>query len=193
MRFQFSLCNLIWLGTCALALGFSATCFAQNDIANKPLVTLAGADSRIDRPGYQLITSRRDWTNLWLRHTGRPVEKEYDDFYNPAGVPEINFEKCMVIAVFAGKTENITAIEASTYVENADQIRLRFRERGYQTAGANGGAVKSTPYGLFVVSRSSKLLILEQNVQDIKGAPPVWKEVARFFNAVIPCNGPTML
>jgi hypothetical protein len=168
-----------WLVACTFVVGLSSPGFAQ-DNANKPLVTLAGADSRIEKSGYELITSKKDWTNLWLRHTGKPVEKEYDDFYNPAGVPEINFEKCMVIAVFSGAIKNVAAVEAVTYTDAGEEIRLQFKRRAYQTGGPDGSAQRATPYGLFVVSRSAKPLILERDVQNIIGQPPDWKEVARF-------------
>ncbi len=42
------------------------------------------------------------------------------------------------------------------------------------------GADRATPYGMFVFPKTDKPIVLEENVQGTIGAPPVWKERARF-------------
>ena len=59
---------------------------------------------------------------------------------------------------------------------------LRFEDKGYQTMsrvgeGHHGNQV--TVYGFFVLPRSSKTVVLEENVQNIIGEKPVWKEQIR--------------
>jgi hypothetical protein len=44
--------------------------------------------------------------------------------------------------------------------------------------GPNGGGVQATVYGFFVLPRSSKTVVLEENVQNYLGQPPEWKERA---------------
>ncbi len=182
MRFRFIIRDLLWLIVAGLLLASLTKCSAQENSATKPLVSFSGSHSQIDQPSYQLFTSAKDWTNLWLRHTGAAAAEKHDDFYNPAGVPEINFDKCMVVAVFSGKSKNIAGIETASYTENAGQIKLRIRAKGYQTGGPpgadNGDDV--TSYGLFVVNRTPGVVVIEQDVQDLRGQPPIWKEVARF-------------
>ena len=39
--------------------------------------------------------------------------------------------------------------------------------------------VEVTPYGLFLVGASDKPIVFEDNVQDLIGKPPVWKESFR--------------
>jgi hypothetical protein len=182
MPLRFTIRDLLWLTLAGCLLASPPNCSAEENGATKPLVSFSGAHSQIGERSYQLITSAKDWTNLWLRHTGTAAAGKYDDFYNPAGVPEVNFDKCMVIAIFSGKSKNIAGIEAASYTEDTDQIKLRIRAKGYQTGGRpgadNGDAV--TPYGLFVVNRTPGTIVIEQDVQDLKGQPPIWKEAARF-------------
>jgi hypothetical protein len=182
MHLHFTNRDLLWLIVAGCLLASPANCSADENGATKPLVSFSGSRSKINEPSYQLITSAKDWTNLWLRHTGTAAAEKYDDFYNPAGVPEVNFDKCMVIAVFSGKSKNIAGIEVASYTENDGQIKLRIREKGYQTGGPPGAdnGDNVTPYGLFVVNRTPGMVVIEQDVQNYKGQPPIWKEVARF-------------
>jgi hypothetical protein len=47
-----------------------------------------------------------------------------------------------------------------------------------KTAGPDGGGEQVTVYGFFVLPRSSKTVVLEENVQNYIGGKPVWKERA---------------
>ena len=37
-----------------------------------------------------------------------------------------------------------------------------------------------TPYGFFVIARKEKVLVVKENVQNLKRGDPKWKERARF-------------
>ncbi|NLE39440.1 MAG: hypothetical protein GX621_15570, partial [Pirellulaceae bacterium] len=74
--------------------------------ATRPLVTLTGTDSQIKERGYYRIMSEKEWIKIWQRHKGVEAPDGYDLFYNPLGLPDINFGKCMVIAVFQGSGWN---------------------------------------------------------------------------------------
>jgi hypothetical protein len=148
----------------------------------KPLVTLAGANSRIESPTYLRITTAKDFQATFMQHLGKEA-KDFNDHYNPDGFPTINFDRCMVIAVFAGKSWNSVGMYASQINDNENQITVRFDHRSYQTSG---GADAVVPYGFFVVPRSDKAVILEENVQQYIGGEPVWKERARFQAISIP-------
>ena len=56
----------------------------------------------------------------------------------------------------------------------------RRNRRGYQTAGPDGGGKRATPYGIFVLPRSDKELVVEEGVRTLKNEPPKWNELARF-------------
>ena len=144
--------------------------------AARPCVTLTGADSHVKERSYFRITSEDEWVKIWQRHKGVNESKDYDLFYNPLGLPNIDFEKCMVIAVFQGSGWNNAGLTAVAVLEGKDGIVLRFGNKGYQTGGPGGGGKRTTVYGFFVLPQSSKTVVLEENVQNIRGQPPVWKE-----------------
>ena len=97
-------------------------------------------------------------------------------------LPEVDFDRCMVVVVFQGRGRNSNGLNA-TWEALEDQLRVRFDDRSYQTAGPGGGAVEVTAYGFFVIPRSDTTLVVEENVQNIIGAPPMWRERARFAAA----------
>jgi hypothetical protein len=76
----------------------------------KPLVTLSGAHSRIAEKSWRVVTHEADWYALWCRHVGAPVREVYDSYYNPDGAPTVDFGRCMVVAVFQGKSWNSAGV-----------------------------------------------------------------------------------
>jgi hypothetical protein len=148
-------------------------------ISHRPYVTLAGAESRIEKNGYFRIDTMEKWIALWLEHTGAEKNPHYGMYYNTAGVPEIDFEKCLVIAIFGGSGWNSAGKQSITYEEGKNHILFRFDDKSFQTAGPDGGGKRVTPFGFFVFPASDKPVIVEENVQGLIGGKPVWKERAR--------------
>ncbi len=148
------------------------------ELSLDPYVTLSGAKSEITERAYHRITDRAAWVKLWLRHVGVAPEK-HSEYYNRAGVPDVDFECCFVIAVFQGKSTNSAGVIAVESVDADGIVRFRFDDRSYQTMN---GADACAPFGFFVVPRMlvARTLILEENVQGTIGKPPVWKERARY-------------
>jgi hypothetical protein len=170
-----------------VSLAIVAICFAgictsrAEDSAgqvNRPLMTLAGDDSQVKELSYHRITSEAEWIKIWQRHKGAKESKDYDLYYNPLGLPYIDFEKCMVIAVFQGSGWNSAGLKAVEIRENKEGIVLRFEGKGYQTAGPGGGGKKVTVYGFFILPHSDKTVILEENHPNMLGQPPIWKAVS---------------
>lgn len=150
--------------------------------AARPLVILTGTDSQIKEQHCYLIRSEKEWVKIWFRHKGIKEPESYDRYYNPLSLPEINFDKCVVLAIFQGNGWNSAGLKVVDLLESKDRILLRFDEKSYQTMGSDlaGGANKVTVYGFFVMPRSDKTLIIEENVQNLLGQPPVWKQRAKF-------------
>ena len=149
--------------------------------ATRPYVTLTGADSHVKERSYYRVASEEEWIKIWQRHKGKKESKDYSLFYNPLGLPSIAFEKCMVVAVFQGSGMNSAGLKTVAILEEKDRIVLRFQDKWYQTMsrmGEGSGGDQVTVYGFFVLPRSSKTVVLEENVQDIIDQPPVWKERA---------------
>ncbi len=146
----------------------------------RPYVSWVVQHSRIETAEYLRITSKAEWTRLWLRHIGSSSKPErYSDYYNPDRVPTIDFEHCMVVAVTAGKRHNAAGVDAVSITDEGDLIRLRFRDRTFQTSGPDGGAQQVTPIGLFVLPRSASPIVLEEDVQNLIRGDPIWKQRAR--------------
>jgi len=142
-----------------------------------PYVTLAGAHSGIDPVDYRRIMTQDDLTVAWRQHRGMDLAKPYSDFHNEAGVPVVDFSRCMVVAVFAGRTTNAVGVYPVSIVETEDRVLVRFAVRSYQSGPE---ADRVTPFGFFILPRSDKTLVLEQGFYSLGGAPPRWKEQARF-------------
>jgi hypothetical protein len=143
-----------------------------------PLVGLWGADSAVTGRAYQRVTDRESWVALWLAHRGVAAGK-HSEYYNEAGVPDVDFERCMVVAILQGEAWNSAGVRVDSVTVEGDHLRLRYDDRSYQTAGPDGGGRKARAYGFFVLPRSAKPLVLEENVQGLIGKPPEWKLRAR--------------
>jgi hypothetical protein len=146
--------------------------------ALRPCVVLTGADSQVKSPGYVRVESQKEWASVWHRHKGVEETKEHDAFFNPLGLPGIDFDRYMVIAVFCGSGWNSAGVKAVSILDEKDRILFRFEGKWYQTAGPDGGGKKVNVYGFFVLPRTGKTVVLEENVQGLIGHPPVWKERA---------------
>ena len=150
-----------------------------------PHVVITGADSKVRKSGYHRILDRQEWTKVWLRNLGQEQrysgrsgeESSYSYLHDPAGVPVVNFEDCMVIAVFEGAGFNCSGLSADALIERDDAVVLRYQPKGYQT-GPEG--VPVSVYGFFVVPRSARAVVLEEGVVERIGQKPKWQERKRF-------------
>jgi hypothetical protein len=165
---------------CSLLVTLSALAQDSKAALTKPLLVLTGADSHVIKPAYQRITSEAAWQQLWLSHLGKT---EADSFREHLPIVQIDFEKCMLIAVFRGVATNSRGVNVISVEEQEASVCVRFDDMSYQTAGGfgddAGGSVKVTPYAMIVIPKSTKLVVLEENVQGLKNQPPTWKERAR--------------
>jgi|GEM_PF-1249444 len=171
------------LGTGALLL--AALCASSGPAPGAtlaPFVTLTGADSHVTEARCLRITSADEWATTWLEHVGAPPKPKYDAYYNKAGLPVVDFEHCMVIAVFAGATQNTAgasavsgpledpAADVKTPTAEGDDV-LRLSWHSYQTMGPDerGGAEDVTPFGFFVVPRSAAPLVVQDRQMPMGG------------------------
>jgi len=150
---------------------------AAGERASMPLVALHGAESHIADAQFRRVTSAKEWRSLWLEHLNVPAGGIED---LAAEVPEVDFERCMVIAIFTGKGWNSHGVRCEGVLEREGQIVVRFDQRSYQTAGPDGGGVRVQPFGAFVLPRSEKPVVIEENVQGLKDHPDKWKQRAEF-------------
>jgi len=165
----------------AAALLIAALCAAPRPAPATtlaPFVTLSGADSRVTDARCLRITTADEWAATWLEHVGASAKPKYDLFYNKAGLPVVDFEQCMVIAVFAGARGNCAGVSAwtgpiedpeadtKTPVAAGDEV-LRLSWHNYQTSA---GGVDATPFGFFVVPRSPAPLVVQDRQMPMGGS-----------------------
>lgn len=143
----------------------------------RPCVWWSGPDSSLAERQFLLIGDRDGWVETWARHTGRAPAR---DHLGRALAPEIDFERWMVLAVFQGSKRNSSGVILAAIEARENALVIRFDESTYQTAGPDGGAVEVQPFGLFVLPRSSVAVVVEEDIQNLKGQPPKWQERARF-------------
>jgi hypothetical protein len=145
----------------------------------RPYVGLWGAHSAVKQKSFHRITTPEAWTALWLSHRGKEA-KGHSAYYNEAGVPDVDFERCMVVAIFQGEAWNSAGVRVVSITDDGARLTLRYDDRSYQTAGPNGGGERVTAFGLFVLPRSAMELVVEEDVQGLKGRPDRYRERARF-------------
>jgi hypothetical protein len=147
----------------------------------RPCVVLTGPDSRIGERSYRHVTSEDEWIELWQRHKGAKESEHYDLYYNPLGLPYIDFENYTVIAVFEGWGWNSAGLRWVELSEGKDEVVLTYESKGYQTAGPDGGGEQVTVYGFFVLPHFNKTIVLKESPRTLAPGPrPAPEEVARF-------------
>jgi hypothetical protein len=82
-------------------------------LAVAPLVTHTGTNSHVLDERCLRITTQAEWSALWLEHVGEPPKPQCDMYFNKAGLPVVDFERCMVMAVFGGATNNVAGLSAT--------------------------------------------------------------------------------
>jgi len=142
---------------------------------SSPVIVWSGAHSAIAGPAYMRITSERKWRDLWLRHSGiKP--KAHDELHNSPCIPTVDFSRFMVIAVFVGKRNCTQGIRVRPAAEDAKLLRVRYSVQFY----AHFREDITRPYGILVLPRVSKSVIVEEmGANDAKGKP-TWHKKREF-------------
>jgi hypothetical protein len=172
--------NLI--GVAAIVLLACSTASSTHESGREPsafdpLVSLHGARSSVAKLRYERITTKKDWDKLWSEHTAGSGAKNH---VVHSSTPTIDFKRCMVVAVFSGPAWNCDGHYVKSTSDEGSFLRMRFDSYTYQTAGPDGGGQRVRPFGIWVLPRSVKAIILEENTQGLIGKPPIWKERKRW-------------
>jgi hypothetical protein len=159
----------------ALAKAIIRRLRAQAEIAPKPLMSLYGRNSKITKEKLLRVTSTKEWKSLWLEHkTGRPDPKELPRDLEHV---ELDFEEVMVLAIFEGESSNCQGFTAHSIREDGEQIIVRVKAHNYQS-GVITPATQA--WGILVLPRSDKEVVLELDVRALIDAPPEWKRWTTF-------------
>ncbi len=127
----------------------------------------------------------------WQERRERIGQRRTDpsDLREPLTCPMIDFDKYMAIGIFQGEGVNATGMKVFSISEEDNRILFRYGDNSYQTMGRVGsshGGDRVTVYGFFVLPRSTKRIVLEENVQNYLGQPPVWKQRIAFPELAAP-------
>jgi hypothetical protein len=89
-------------------------------------------------------------------------------------MPEVDFQKQMVVGVFHGRSCNCDGIKLLHAIDCKDSVELFLRGAYYQTGMV---ADEVTAYGIYVLPRIRKKVLVKEDMQNLIGGPPVWKIV----------------
>jgi hypothetical protein len=155
-----------------------------------PLVAISGTDSQVRAAFYKRVTTSKEWQQIWADHLGTSV----DDHYRP--LFELDFEHCLMIAIFRGEQIQTRRLQIETVSENADSLVIRFWQIGYGVSVGPDGTTPppERPYAFIVLPKTNKPIILEEKIwskeDQARNRPPEWKEIARLSPDPAPSSGP---
>ncbi len=134
----------------------------------KPIVSWAGGFSCIEEPSCFRVSTTEAWRNLWLRHTGSTSVTAPAKVKHVPVIPEIDFSRFMVLAIFQGSGFNNHGLRIMEILDSEDELRIRCANGYYQgwsyglmTQKVDREALlkpNCTAYGIFVLPRVSKRL-----------------------------------
>jgi hypothetical protein len=172
----------------AIAILLSSIAAPQGRVPAKPVeavppvLTMTGDRSRMPGPRAVVCGDQKSLDGAWTRHTGEPAKV----YYSSSPAPLVDFKRYMVVLIFEGASSNIQGIKFEPITQQGEALLIRYTNYGFQTAGPDGGGVLVQPWGLAVLPRSDKKLILEIGVLDRIGGVPKWTKQAE-----IGLRGPT--
>jgi hypothetical protein len=152
----------------------------------RPLAEISGAYSKIATRFYITVTSEKEWNRIWAKHTGQS-----DAVLSAGGTQlHVDFDRYMVVAVFQGEQQYNLGVVAQSIDEGMDKLTFRFTNKW--VSAENGVPSHTgnpyTPFGIFVIPRVLKEVVMEEAVYGAKGQAPTYAVRAR-FNLATPRPG----
>lgn len=111
-----------------------------------------GSYSSMQLPKVELVENASGWEALYTEHTRDKPEKNANGFVT---WPRIDFDKFVVLAVFAGKGKNSNGYEGVSVTESAAGVLVRIDQVHFQTASFDGkdAGIATTAFGFMVIPR----------------------------------------
>ena len=126
------------------------------------------------KEGYHRIESEKAWEALWLKHqTGK--KERGNSVPNSFTFCEVDFKKYMLLAVFQGFGVNRSGYEVHSITEEKDRLVIRVLPNNFQTLFELS---KTTAWGVFVLPRSTKPVVIELDTKSLTADPPKWTRQA---------------
>ncbi len=168
---------IVALAACGVLVGAASSGSGGKGL---PFVQWAGAESAHEA-GFVLVRDEAAWRALWGSHTGQAGAG--GGAMNRHAAPEVNFDRCVVVAFFRGPSTNEDGEVVRAVDEVGGRVRVRFSCDSFQTASSldgKGGAVQTTPFGIWVLPATEKGIVIEEGTAELKDRPLEWREVKRF-------------
>jgi hypothetical protein len=145
----------------------------------KPVVVFSGTDSAVEKRSYVRCLSEKELNAVWSKLCGKDWKKWR--------TPRVDFESQMVVVIFNGNDGSDSGVEVPEVVEASNHLKINFRVLYYQTGVRESvdGVLLPIPdfstrsYAIVVTPRTAKEVVFEEDINNVSGAPPKWKEVAR--------------
>src|SRR5437016_5092851 len=109
----FSVC----LMTALLGAGHSAPQDSTRKV--KPVISWMGHDSKQAKAWFVRCERDEDWYAVCARHQGR-------ESTGPPWCPQIDFDTCLVVALFGGEGSSPLGIYVCEIIEDKERMRLRY-------------------------------------------------------------------
>jgi hypothetical protein len=146
---------------------------------SKPLVSLSGRFSKIKDERLLLITSEKEWKRLWIEHkTGDPNN------WPPGDALEVDFARAVLLAVFQGEGVFYCGYRVDSVREEHERITVRVHPSTFQV-GPGNTAFGSSAWGVFVLARADKALVVERGEKLEVNSPHKWTHW-KMFPAIRP-------
>jgi len=139
------------------------------------LVTLNGEHSKIIQEKLVRVTRADDWEALWNEH--KYGSENSDKVNGGAEMLEVDFRQLMAITVFEGIGVQCRGYTADSTIESDDRITIRIKKLSYSVVG---DPIVSEAWGIFVLPKSNKEVIVEVDVRSTNAEPAKWKEWKKF-------------
>jgi len=166
-------------GVAALVCVSLASETAPRAADSAAVVSWAGSFSGIKMPRAERVVDAKSWEAIWREHRGTTIEKNANGFET---WPAIDFDRYMVIALFGGPSNNSNGWFLRSWGEREGHLLIRCEQQRFQTASFDPGpsGIPTLDFGFFVLPRTSREIIIEENTQNLIGKPPIWTEKLRF-------------
>ncbi len=143
----------------------------------QPVDVLSGTDSAIERTFATMVTTEKQFIQLWREHKEIFEDPQSLDrtIQLEAQVPKVDFSKHIVLAYFAGQTQGVSGYAVASIQTKGQNLIVRIAP---ETFSSQIG-ITANSYGMWVFPRPKKAIEFEL-ITGMKQGQPITKPLGRF-------------
>jgi hypothetical protein len=142
----------------------------------RPVIEWTGTDSSVPKSSYIRCQSPKELQAAWKDHY-----KDRDHAHRAAPVPEVDFDRYMLLALFQGNGSQNYGLYVIEILDEPAGLRVRYGVSGYQVALAlseeDRRYMATRSYAFVVIPRSDKVVTFEQGYRSMSDDPWEWTKV----------------